>query len=144
MALSRLPLASGARHKEVFESLGWECRTEGNHIVLTHIHHPNVYLSNPNKSEVKKGTLKAIVRDAGLTDEQYAVFFQGSQRTIPRGQAPPAEEAFSEIRGADGKSHVHCRECCQEICASASVEEIEAAKRDHPSQCGGPLTASTR
>jgi predicted RNA binding protein YcfA (HicA-like mRNA interferase family) len=139
MALSSLPLVSGKRHKEVFESLGWVVRTEGNHIVLTHSHHPNVYLSIPNHREVKKQTLKGIIRDAGLTDEQYAVFFQGSERFVMA--ASPAEDNFAESKDKDGTSHVHCKDCCEEICVSCDPEVIAVAKRDHPAQCKGPLAA---
>jgi predicted RNA binding protein YcfA (HicA-like mRNA interferase family) len=136
MALTTLPLANGKRHKEVFESLGWILRTEGNHIVLTHPHYPQVFLSIPNHREVKRGTLKRIVRDAGLTDEQYAFFFQ----SIPQIAAATSEdELFRETLEGDGKSRIHCTVCCLEICLSADHSEISAAKLSHPSICTGPI-----
>src|SRR5580698_10036343 len=98
MALSSLPLASGIRHKEVFEDLGWVVRSAGNHIVLTHTHHPQVFLSIPNHSEVKRQTLKKIVRDASLTDEQYAIFFQGIKAVKP---GASEEDAFRETPSSD-------------------------------------------
>lgn len=138
MALTQLPLASGEQHQEVFESLGWNLRVKGNHIVLTHPHHPQVFLSIPNHREVKRGTLKRIVRDAGLTDEQYAVFFDGA----PQAMKEPAisdDELFRETPEADGKSRIHCTVCCREICNSDNPGEIVAAKLAHPSACTGPI-----
>jgi predicted RNA binding protein YcfA (HicA-like mRNA interferase family) len=139
MAISDLPLASGKRHKEVFEELGWLVRSEGNHIILTHIHHPQVYLSIPNHHEVKRETLKKIVRDAGLTDEQYSIFFQGVPQVALA--AKTDEELFKETAEADGKCRIHCMVCCQEICFSAELEVLAAAKREHPAVCSGPLSA---
>jgi predicted RNA binding protein YcfA (HicA-like mRNA interferase family) len=137
MALTDLPLASGKRHREVFEGLGWVTRSEGNHIVLTHPHHPQVFLSIPNHSEVKKQTLKKIVRDAGLSDEQYAVFFQGVPQTGPR--TTTAEESFRETVEPDGRYRIHCMTCCQQVCLSFDPAEIAAAKESHPAICAGPL-----
>jgi predicted RNA binding protein YcfA (HicA-like mRNA interferase family) len=139
MALSDLPLASGKRHKEVFEDLGWLVRSEGNHIILTHIHHPQVFLSIPNHLEVKRQTLKKIVRDAGLTDEQYSVFFHGVPQVVQAVNA--GEDLFKESTEADGKCRIHCMVCCQEICLSADLEVLAAAKREHPAVCSGPLSA---
>ena len=136
MALTSLPLANGKRHKEVFEGLGWVVRSEGNHIVLTHLNHPQVFLSIPNHPEVKKQTLKKIVRDAGLTDEQYAVFFHEMPDTI---ETVAEDDLFKEIPQADGKSRIHCTTCCQEICLSADPVEIAAAKQLHPAKCSGPI-----
>ncbi|MDQ2925841.1 MAG: type II toxin-antitoxin system HicA family toxin [Acidobacteriota bacterium] len=75
MGLSDLPLADGKAHKKVFESLGWIVRKESTHIILTHPAHFGVNLSIPNHREVKRGTLKSLVRDAGLTDQKYRNFF---------------------------------------------------------------------
>lgn len=77
MGLSDLPLASGKKHQKVFESLGWVLRRDGNHLVMTHPAHFGVNLSIPNHKQVRKGTLKQLVSKAGLTDEQYRVFFDG-------------------------------------------------------------------
>jgi predicted RNA binding protein YcfA (HicA-like mRNA interferase family) len=75
MGLSDLPLASGKEHQKVFEALGWRLRREATHLVMTHSAHPGVHLSIPNHKEVRRGTLKQLVHDAGLTDKQYRVFY---------------------------------------------------------------------
>jgi len=139
MALTGLPLASGKRHREVFEALGWVVRTEGNHIVLTHPHHPQVFLSIPNHREVKRQTLKGIVRSAGLTDEQYSIFFREIPEATDKLEA--VEDLFRETLEADGRSRVHCMKCCREICISIDPAEIAAAKQNHPLQCPGEISA---
>lgn len=75
MGISDLPLASGKKHQKVFEALGWILRRDGNHLVMTHAAHLGVTLSIPNHKEVRRGTLKAIVAAAGLTDKQYRQSF---------------------------------------------------------------------
>lgn len=75
MGLSDLPLASGRKHQKVFESLGWVVRRDGNHIVMTHSNVRGVTISIPNHSEVKRETLKSIVRVAGYTDRNYRLYF---------------------------------------------------------------------
>jgi predicted RNA binding protein YcfA (HicA-like mRNA interferase family) len=74
MGLSHLPDASGKEHRRTFEKLGWLCRRDGEHIIMTHPEH-RTPISIPNHKKVKRQTLKAILRGIGLTDEQYRVFF---------------------------------------------------------------------
>ncbi|HEX9200120.1 MAG TPA: type II toxin-antitoxin system HicA family toxin [Acidobacteriaceae bacterium] len=59
----------------MFESIGWEVRRESNHIVMTHRSRAGVTISIPNHKEVKRETLKSIVRVAGYTDKQYRLYF---------------------------------------------------------------------
>lgn len=75
MAISELPLASGKQHQKVFESLGWEVRRDGNHIVMTHRNFANVTVSIPNHKEVKRETLKSILRSIPYTDKNYRLYF---------------------------------------------------------------------
>lgn len=138
MGLSQLPLASGKKHKEVLEALGWVVQSEGNHIVLTHAHYPEVFLSIPNHAEVKKGTLKSILRDAGITDEQYAVFFASRPRKTVDLDAS-GDGDFRHTNEPDGKIRVHCSICCAEVCLSSEVDEIAALKTSHLGQCAGPI-----
>jgi predicted RNA binding protein YcfA (HicA-like mRNA interferase family) len=138
MALSQLPLASGQRHKEVFLTLGWVVRADSNHIVLTHSNFPEVFLSIPNHNEVKKGTLKSIIRDAGLSDEEYGLFFQRRGRSNV-GSDVPAIERFRETVEPTGGKRIHCETCCQEVCFGHIEEELSVAKQAHRSSCTGPI-----
>ena len=69
--MSALPVVSGREAVKAFESLGWEvARRRGSHIVLVKSGHPAT-LSVPNHREVAKGTLRGLIRRAGLTVEEF-------------------------------------------------------------------------
>jgi predicted RNA binding protein YcfA (HicA-like mRNA interferase family) len=67
----RLPVLSGRDVVRAFERLGWQAvRQSGSHIILTK---PGemVTLSVPDHREVARGTLRALVRAANLTVEEF-------------------------------------------------------------------------
>ena len=66
-----LPVLSGRQVVEVFVALGWHvARQRGSHIILVK---PNYMatLSVPDHKEVAKGTLRSLIRAAGLTAEAF-------------------------------------------------------------------------
>ncbi len=67
-----MPVLSGRQVVQVFLSLGWQpARQRGSHIIL--IKPGNIAtLSVPDHKEVAKGTLRSLVRAAGLTVEVFA------------------------------------------------------------------------
>ncbi|MFQ6673096.1 MAG: type II toxin-antitoxin system HicA family toxin [Candidatus Tectimicrobiota bacterium] len=66
-----LPLLSGREVVQVFVNLGWEvARQRGSHIILVKAGHPAT-LSVPDHREVSRGTLRALIRRAGLTPEEF-------------------------------------------------------------------------
>ncbi|MBF1990219.1 type II toxin-antitoxin system HicA family toxin [Fischerella thermalis] len=68
---SALPVLSGREVVRVFESLGWEVvRQTGSHIIMTK-DEELVTLSIPDHREVAKGTLRSLIRTAGLTVEEF-------------------------------------------------------------------------
>ena len=68
---SALPALSGREVVRVFESLGWEVvRQTGSHIIMTK-DEELVTLSIPDHREVAKGTLRSLIRTAGLTVEEF-------------------------------------------------------------------------
>ena len=68
---SALPVLSGREVVRVFESLGWESvRQAGSHIIMTK-DQELVTLSVPDHREVAKGTLRSLIRNAGLTVEEF-------------------------------------------------------------------------
>jgi predicted RNA binding protein YcfA (HicA-like mRNA interferase family) len=68
---SALPVMSGHEVVRVFESLGWETvRQTGSHIIMTK-EEELVTLSVPDHREVAKGTLRSLIRTAGLTVEEF-------------------------------------------------------------------------
>jgi predicted RNA binding protein YcfA (HicA-like mRNA interferase family) len=66
-----LPVLSGRQVVQVFVALGWRvARQRGSHIILVK---PNqiATLSVPDHKEVAKGTLRNLIRAAGLTAEAF-------------------------------------------------------------------------
>ena len=68
--MARIPLLSAVEVVRTFEALGWEVARTGNHIILVRDGH-NASLSVPNHAEVAKGTLRSLIRDAGLTVAEF-------------------------------------------------------------------------
>jgi predicted RNA binding protein YcfA (HicA-like mRNA interferase family) len=67
----RLPVCSGAEAVKAFAAVGYAVDHQtGSHIILRH--QSGRRLSIPNHRELAKGTLRALIREAGLTKEQLA------------------------------------------------------------------------
>ncbi|UIE38103.1 type II toxin-antitoxin system HicA family toxin [Leptodesmis sichuanensis] len=68
---SALPVLSGREVVRVFESFGWEvARQSGSHIILVK-EGEIATLSIPEHREVAKGTLRSLIRTAGLTVSEF-------------------------------------------------------------------------
>jgi len=66
-----LPVLSGRQVVQVFEALGWRiARRRSSHIILVKPNH-TVTLSVPDHKEVARGTLRSLIRSAGLTAETF-------------------------------------------------------------------------
>lgn len=66
-----LPVLSGREVVRIFESLGWEAvRRRGSHIIMIK-DEETITLSIPDHREVAKGTLRGLIRAAGLTVGQF-------------------------------------------------------------------------
>jgi len=69
--MSLLPVLSGREVARSFEALGWHiARQRGSHIILVKPGHPAT-LSVPDHREVARGTLRALIRRANLTVEEF-------------------------------------------------------------------------
>jgi predicted RNA binding protein YcfA (HicA-like mRNA interferase family) len=70
--LSTLPPVSGRKVVQALFKIGYERdRQKGSHIVMRQISHPHRLIVVPDHKEVAKGTLRAIIRYAGLTVEDF-------------------------------------------------------------------------
>jgi predicted RNA binding protein YcfA (HicA-like mRNA interferase family) len=68
---SALPVMSGREVVRVFEKFGWEVvRQAGSHMIMTK-DEELVTLSVPDHREVAKGTLRSLIRNAGLTVDEF-------------------------------------------------------------------------
>jgi predicted RNA binding protein YcfA (HicA-like mRNA interferase family) len=66
-----VPLLSGADAVRAFERLGWSvARQRGSHAVLVKHGHPAT-LSVPQHKTVARGTLRSLIRCAGLSVEEF-------------------------------------------------------------------------
>ncbi len=73
--MSRLPVCSGAEAVRAFRQLGYVVDHQtGSHIILRH--ESQRRLTVPNHRELAKGTLRALIREAGLTKEQFAALLR--------------------------------------------------------------------
>ena len=69
----KLPVVSGADAVRTFRKIGYELDDRhGSHILLRRAEPPHRRLSVPNHKELAKGTLRALIREAGLTVEEFA------------------------------------------------------------------------
>jgi len=70
--MPKLPIVSGKDLVKAFAKLGYEADHQtGSHIILRHRDPPHRRLTIPNHKEVSKGTLRAIIRQAGLSREGF-------------------------------------------------------------------------
>jgi len=69
--VSKLPVLSGASLCKALEKLGFQIDHQtGSHIILRNENPPHRRITIPNHKELAKGTLRAILRQAGLTREE--------------------------------------------------------------------------
>lgn len=74
----KLPSCSGQAAVAAFCRAGYVVdHQSGSHIVLRHADPPHRRLTVPNHRELAKGTLRALVRDAGLTVERFVELLRG-------------------------------------------------------------------
>jgi predicted RNA binding protein YcfA (HicA-like mRNA interferase family) len=65
--MPKLPILNGRETVRVFESLGWKvARQTDSHIILTKEGHSET-LSVPDHKEIARGTLRSLIRSAGIT-----------------------------------------------------------------------------
>lgn len=69
--MAQLPVVSGRQARRAFEKAGWVFdRQRGSHMILTK---PGVpyNLSVPDHRELDRGLLRGLIRDAGLTVDEF-------------------------------------------------------------------------
>lgn len=76
--MSGLPVISGAKTIAALSRLGYiEVRRKGSHVRLRHPSDPSrLPVTIPDHRELKSGTLRAVIRDAGLTVEQFVALLK--------------------------------------------------------------------
>ncbi|MBA2715298.1 MAG: type II toxin-antitoxin system HicA family toxin [Rubrobacteraceae bacterium] len=70
--MSVLPRVSGREVVKALRKIGYDRdRQRGSHIVLRQTVPPHRRITVPDHKEVAKGTLRAIIRQAGLTVDEF-------------------------------------------------------------------------
>ena len=70
--MSHLPRISGREAARALRAVGYEFdHQRGSHMVLRHRLPPHRRLTVPDHAEVAKGTLRAIIRQAGLSVDEF-------------------------------------------------------------------------
>jgi len=68
--VSKLPVLSGKKLCKVLSKIGYSNQT-GGHIILRNENPPHRRLTIPNHRVIAKSTLRAIIRQASLTMEEF-------------------------------------------------------------------------
>jgi len=72
--VSRLPVVSGRELVKALAEIGYEFdRQRGSHMILRQKVSPYRRLVIPDHREIAKGTLRAIIKQAGLTTEELVM-----------------------------------------------------------------------
>ena len=70
--MTKLPAISGRDAVKALRKIGYEIDHQtGSHMILRRTTHPFRRLTVPDHKELAKGTLRAIIREAGLAVEQF-------------------------------------------------------------------------
>jgi len=70
--LSKLPVVSGRQACKMLEKKGYLIDHQtGSHLILRNKNSPYRRLTVPNHKEIAKGTLRSIIRQAGISVEEF-------------------------------------------------------------------------
>lgn len=70
--MPKLPVLSGEEAVKALRRVGYQFdRQTGSHLILRRTEPPFRRLTVPNHKEIARGTLRAIIRQSGLTPEEF-------------------------------------------------------------------------
>jgi predicted RNA binding protein YcfA (HicA-like mRNA interferase family) len=70
--MSFLPVLSGDEVCKILRNIGYELDHQtGSHIILRNVNPPFRRVTVPNHKTLAKGTLRSIIREVGLTVEEF-------------------------------------------------------------------------
>jgi predicted RNA binding protein YcfA (HicA-like mRNA interferase family) len=68
----KIPVVSAIKVIKALVKIGYETDHQtGSHVILRHRETPHKRLTVPNHKEIARGTLKAIIEEAGLTIQDF-------------------------------------------------------------------------
>jgi predicted RNA binding protein YcfA (HicA-like mRNA interferase family) len=75
--MAKLPVCSGLEAVRAFERAGWQRdRQRGSHVTLIKPQ-SEVVLTVPLHAEIARGTLRTLLRKAGLSSEEFTTLLKG-------------------------------------------------------------------
>ena len=70
--MPKIPVVSAIKVIKALAKVGYDVDHQtGSHIILRQREHPHRRLTVPNHKEIAKGTLRAIIEEAGLAVEEF-------------------------------------------------------------------------
>lgn len=70
--MPKLPVLSGMQAVKAFRRVGYEVSHQtGSHVILRRTSPPHRHLSIPDHKELGKGLLRSLIREAGLSVEEF-------------------------------------------------------------------------
>jgi predicted RNA binding protein YcfA (HicA-like mRNA interferase family) len=70
--MGKLPVVSGKETVRALNKIHYEVdHQKGSHIILRLNIHPHRRITIPNHKEIAKGTLRAIIKECGLTVDEF-------------------------------------------------------------------------
>jgi predicted RNA binding protein YcfA (HicA-like mRNA interferase family) len=70
--LGKLKVFSGSQLIKIFIKIGYDFDHQtGSHIILRNVNYPFRRLTVPNHKTIAKGTLRGLIREAGLTLDEF-------------------------------------------------------------------------
>ncbi len=70
--MGKLPVVSGQEAAKAFGKIGYQLDHQtGSHMILRNVVPPYRRLTVPNHQELAKGTLRKLIRESGLTVEEF-------------------------------------------------------------------------
>ncbi len=70
--MPKLPVISGIKIVKALSKIGYEIDHQtGSHIILRNKDEPHRRMTIPDHHEIAKGTLRAIIRESGLTRDDF-------------------------------------------------------------------------
>lgn len=76
--MTRLPIISGADAVRAFQTAGWAiARRKGSHVILVK-RSSRANLSVPQHKELDPGTLRGLIRDAGISTLEFVGYLRST------------------------------------------------------------------
>ncbi len=70
--MGKLKVFSGSQLIKIFIKIGYDFDHQtGSHIILRNVNYPFRRLTVPNHKTIAKGTLRGLIREAGLTLDEF-------------------------------------------------------------------------